>query len=260
MPLLEVRHLSKTFPVEGGVFRRRVGSVQALQDVSFQIEPGETLALVGGSGCGKSTLAKILVGWLSPDAGTLLWNGQLLDTQSRRQRAHLMQMIFQDPYASLNPKLSIETQLAEAVRLTEPDLAAAGIHRRCIELLEAVRLPGDTLNHYPFQFSGGQRQRIAIARALAMRPTLLIADEPLSALDVSVQAQILDLFRNLKEALGLTMLFITHDLAVAANSADRIVVLQEGRLVEEGVLRDVLRQPRHTYTQALLKAVPSFPC
>ena len=247
--LLEVQGLSKSFPIEGGVFRRRLGSVQALNNVSFQLEPGETLAVVGGSGCGKSTLARLIAGLLVPDAGTMLWKGKPLDGFSARERAHKIQMIFQDPYASLNPKLSIGTQLSEASG--SGDLGA---------LLNSVGLPADAVSHYPFQFSGGQRQRIAIARSLALRPELLIADEPLSALDVSIQAQIIGLFRELRKTLGLTLLLITHDLAVASLVADRILVLQNGEVVEAGPARETLSAPRDAYTKALLQAVPQLPC
>jgi ABC-type glutathione transport system ATPase component len=254
MVLLEVSHLSKSFPIESGAFRRRIGVVQALKDVSLVFAEGETLAVVGGSGCGKSTLAKIIAGLLEPDEGEFLWQGRPLASFSRAERAHRIQMIFQDPYASLNPKLSVGMQLAEVLR-SSPEVSSASV-----SLLESVGLSADALSHYPFQFSGGQRQRIAIARALAARPRLLIADESLSALDVTTQAQILDLFKTLKAKQRLTLLFITHDLAVARQCADRVVVMQEGRMVEEGPVLQVLKTPHHTYTQALLNAVPKIPC
>lgn len=255
MPLLDVRHLCKSFPIEGGVFRHRIGTVRALKDVSFSMEKGETLALVGGSGCGKSTLAKIIAGLLSADQGEILWEGRRLQNLTRIERAHRVQMIFQDPFASLNPKLSVGTQLEEVVRWAH---GIKSIHQRCKELLEAVGLTEDALSHYPFQFSGGQRQRIAIARALAMRPSLLIADEPLSALDVTIQAHVLNLLKTLKSTLELTVLFITHDLAAADSFADRILVLQNGETVEEGDISTVLGRPQHPYTQALLEAVPKI--
>ncbi len=254
MILLQGRDLSKTFPVEGGIWRKRIGQVKALASVSFEISRGETLALVGGSGCGKSTLAKIVAGLLEPDSGELLWEDRTLQRFNRLERARKIQMIFQDPYASLNPKLSVGMQLAEVLRL------APSPPRRSVELLAAVGLPEDTLSHYPFQFSGGQRQRIAIARALAMSPELLIADEPLSALDVTTQAQILALFKTLKEEYHLTFLFITHDLAVAQGFSDRIIVLKDGQLVEEGPTRAVLQNPQSAYTRQLLSAVPKIPC
>ncbi|OGR90165.1 MAG: hypothetical protein A2992_01405 [Elusimicrobia bacterium RIFCSPLOWO2_01_FULL_59_12] len=255
--LLEGRGLSKAFPIEGGVFRHQVGSVQALRDVSFRISKGETLAVVGGSGCGKSTLARIISGLLPPDAGTLQWDGQSMAGWRRLDRARRIQMIFQDPFASLNPKLSIGTQLREVVRLA--GATAAEERGRCEQLLKSVGLSGDALSHYPFQFSGGQRQRIAIARALAMKPALLIADEPLSALDVTIQAHILELLKELKKTYALTVLFISHDLAVVDSFADRVIVLQNGGVVEEGPVDTLLSCPRHAHTRALLDAVPRIP-
>ena len=282
--MLDVKQVCKSYPIEGGLFRGRVGAVEALRDVSFTLNKSETLAVVGGSGCGKSTLARIIAGLLVQDSGEVLWEGQPLADLTRQERAHRVQMVFQDPYASLNPKLSIGTQLNEVLALTRPagtlSLKGEGQSnepspfrgkvvptrsggdrmRASIELLESVGLSADVLQHYPFQFSGGQRQRIAIARALAGGPELLIADEPLSALDVTTQAQMLALFGQLKASLGLTLMFITHDLAVAEEFADRVVVLQEGRVVEEGPAAVVLRTPQHPYTMALLEAVPKVPC
>jgi ABC-type glutathione transport system ATPase component len=281
--MLDIRHLFKSYPVEGGLLRRRVASVLALRDVSLTLNKSETLAIVGGSGCGKSTLARIIAGLLAPDSGEVLWEGTALSGLSRIDRARRIQMIFQDPYASLNPKLSVGTQLAEVVRLVSSPLVGEdeggggskkarnppsqpsptrgeGVLKRCIELLNAVGLPADVLPHYPFQFSGGQRQHIAIARALAMEPELLIADEPLSALDVTTQARMLALFGQLKASLGLTLLFITHDLAVAEEFADRVVVLHDGQVVEEGPAAIVLRTPKRPYTLALLEAVPKVLC
>jgi peptide/nickel transport system ATP-binding protein len=250
--LLDIKEVSKSFPIYSGVIRQTTGSVTALERVSLQVHRGEKLAIVGGSGCGKSTLAKVVCGLLRQDSGTVLWEGKSLDLLSRKERACRVQMVFQDPYASLNPKLSIGTQLEEVLRLS-----ASG--ERPEALLESVGLSADLLTHYPFQFSGGQRQRIAIARALAIRPKLLIADEPLSALDVTTQAQILDLLRGLQKSLDLTLLLITHDLAVADTFADRIAVLQGGRVLEEGRTQDVLRSPRQAYTKALVAAVPKIP-
>jgi ABC-type glutathione transport system ATPase component len=255
--LLEAAHIVKTFPIESGIFRRQSGSVQALRDVSLRLEAGETLALVGGSGCGKTTLGRIIAGLTNADSGTLTWKGKSLTLLTRAERARCIQMVFQDPFASLNPKLSVGTQLREAVRTT---VSGNNIHKRCVELLEAVGLSESALSNYPFQFSGGQKQRIAIARSLALHPELLIADEPLSALDVSIQAQILELFKKLRAEFHLTLLFITHDLAIAGLYADRIMVLQDGQVVEEGPARATVTQPKHPYTQALLAAVPKIPC
>jgi ABC-type glutathione transport system ATPase component len=255
-PLLDARLLSKNFPIEGGVFRRQIGVVQALKDVSFTVQSGETLAVVGGSGCGKSTLAKIISGLIKSDSGELLWQGARMDDWSRQQRARRVQMVFQDPFASLNPKLSIGTQLREVLRLAQPSALPREVDAAAAELLDTVGLSAEVLGNYPFQFSGGQRQRIAIARALAMKPALLIADEPLSALDVTIQAHILALLSRLKKDYGLTILFISHDLAVVESFADRALVMQNGVIVEQGPVSQILSQPQHAYTAALLAAVP----
>jgi len=260
MALLEGRLLSKTYRIDPDVFGRPQKSVRALHNVSFEIERGETLAIVGGSGCGKSTLAKLLVRLLPADSGEILWQGQSIAALTARRYAHAVQMIFQDPYASLNPKLSIGTQLREVLRLSAGGEPSGGrIRERCVSALDRVALPASALDRYPFQFSGGQRQRIAIARALAMEPSLLIADEPLSALDVTIQAQILDLFRELKKKLQLTLMFITHDLAVVAQFCDRVIVLHDGEIIEQGAPAQVLSHPRHAYTRRLLDAVPQLP-
>ena len=253
IPQLEIKNVSKGFPIESGVLRRRLGIVQALRDVSCVIQGGETLAIVGGSGCGKSTLAKIIAGLLPADSGSVLWEGQALSLLNRQQRARRIQMVFQDPFASLNPKLSIGTQLREILVQIVP---SEEVRPRAAALLNSVGLDAEALEHYPFQFSGGQRQRIAIARALALEPALLIADEPLSSLDVTVGAHVLSLLRGLKQHHRLTILFITHDLAIAESFADRVLVLQDGAIVEEGPVSEVLNHPAHPYTQALLQAVP----
>ncbi len=256
MILCETQHIFKSFPIEGGILRKKIGQVQALHGVSIQLKQQETVALVGGSGSGKTTLGKIIAGLLNADSGTVLWKGTGVAEMGRAERARRIQLIFQDPFASLNPKLSIGTQLREVVFRT----GVRDTTSRCMELLNSVGMSENALNFYPFQFSGGQRQRIAIARALALEPELIVADEPLSALDVSIQAQILELFRTLRARLRLTMLFITHDLAVASQYADRVIVLQEGRIVEEGPAAATLQNPRHSYTRKLLEAVPRLPC
>lgn len=232
--LLEARNISKSF-----------SDIHALVDVSFSIAKGQTFSVVGGSGCGKSTLAKVLCGLLEPDKGQVLWEDYPIRLLPRPARVRRMQMVFQDPYASLNPKLSIGTQLME--------LAPREV---CVSLLRSVGLDEDVMQAYPFQFSGGQRQRIAIARALVLSPMLLIADEPLSALDLTTQAQIIHLFRKIKEERDLTLLFITHDLAVAEEISDHILVMNAGRVVESGLVRQVLQTPQNEYTKALLNAVP----
>jgi len=235
---LEVCSLFKRFQV-------RDTTVQALSDVSFQMVQGESLALVGGSGSGKTTLAKILCGLISPDSGEVLWDGKPQKAFNRKAWARHVQMVFQDPFASLNPKLSIRTQLDEVLRGGDP-----------VALLKSVDIPASALSRYPFQFSGGQRQRIAIARSLALRPQLLIADEPLSALDQNTQEQIVTLFQTLKQSQQLTFLLITHDLSLAERLADRVIVLESGRIVEEGPVKDVWAHPHHPYTRALVDAIP----
>jgi ABC-type glutathione transport system ATPase component len=250
MNQLDIQRLSKKFPVHSGVWRHTSGYVQALQDISFEMVPGETLAVVGGSGSGKTTLAKILCGLLEADSGTVFWEGRPLDAFKRVEWARCIQMVFQDPYASLNPKLSVGTQLNEALRIAPHQTSSSAE-----DLLADVDLPHDAVSRYPFQFSGGQRQRIAIARALALNPKLLILDEPLSALDMATQDQIITLFQTVQKARGLSFLLITHDLGLAARLAERVIVLENGRLVEEGPAKGVLSSPQHPYTQALLEAV-----
>lgn len=256
---LESRRICKSFAVEGGILRRRVGAIQALSEVSFKVNRGETVAFVGGSGCGKSTMAKIIAGLVEPDRGEILWDGQSLRSIPRQKRGRLVQMVFQDPFASLNPKLSVETQLVEVIHLKREGISAQAARTRAKELLGATKLPEEALRYYPFQFSGGQRQRIALARSLAMEPELLVADEPLSALDVTIQAQILELFRTLKAQLNLALLFITHDLAVINNFADRVFIMKDGQIIEEGATASLFAQPTQAYTKALLDAVPRLP-
>lgn len=257
---VEVKGLHKTFLVEAGWLRGVQSQVRALQGVSLTIDEGESVAIVGGSGCGKSTLAKIISGLYPADSGEVLWAGQPMDTLSREERARRVQMIFQDPFASLNPKLSIGVQIADVIRVRKSNPSESEVLYEAKQLLESVRLPVSTLEHYPYQFSGGQRQRIAIARALAMKPALLIADEPLSALDVTVQSQIVSLLAELKRELKLTLVFITHDLAVLPSIADRTYVMKEGQIIEEGKTDALLHSPSQAYTQALLQAVPRLPC
>jgi len=261
MSLLKVDNLSKSFPIEGGLFRQRVGSVHALKNVSFELEEGQSLGLVGESGSGKTTLAKILTRHLSEDAGQVLWKNQPAKEISREQWATKVQMIYQDPTASLNPKLSVRTLLEEPLRVRirsegkrPPD--EFQIEREMVELLNTVGMPPDVLLYYPHQFSGGQKQRLAIARSLTMKPQLLVADEPVSALDLSVQAQILNLFVDLKNAFRLSLILISHDLAVVHHVTDRVLVLKDGFAVEAGPTETVLSQPSHPYTRRLLDSVP----
>jgi len=242
---LEVQNCSKRFHVRGA-------TVPALSDISFLIKEGESVSLVGGSGSGKTTLAKIIGGLFPADSGQILWEGKPQSQFSQKAWARHLQMVFQDPFASLNPKLSIRTQLEEVLRLTR----SANARETAVALLESVGLSAEALPRYPFQFSGGQRQRIAIARALALRPPLLIADEPLSALDQDTQDQIVTLFQTLQKSAGLTLLLITHDLSLAQRLTQRVIVLESGRVVEEGPVNTVLSHPQHAYTRALVEAVP----
>ncbi|MBK9674188.1 MAG: ABC transporter ATP-binding protein [Betaproteobacteria bacterium] len=250
-PLLVVRNVSKYFAGRGD----RV--VRALSDVNLGVAPGETLGVVGESGSGKSTLAKVIVGLLDPDAGTVEFDGRELSRLGRRERRPLrreMQMVFQDPYGSLNPRHRVARILAEGPLAYGEDMSTAMARAR--ELLEHVGLDANALTRFPHQFSGGQRQRISIARALTLRPRLLIADEPVSALDVSVQAQVLDLLRALQRDYALTMIFVTHDLRVASEMCDRIVVMREGRVIEAGEAARICGAPANEYTRTLIDAIP----
>ncbi len=256
--ILEVRNLAVHFPIRRGLFRRAVGSFKAVDGVSLSLHAGETLALVGESGCGKSTLARAILRLIEPTGGSVAVAGEALAGLSgealRRKRAE-MQIVFQDPYASLNPRMRIGDILEEGMAALLP-LAAAPRRARVKALLDQVGLPLDAASRYPHEFSGGQRQRVAIARALAVRPKLLILDEPTSALDVSVQAQILDLLAELQVAHGLAYLFITHNLPVVGYLAQRVAVMRAGRIVEEGPVEQILTAPRHEYTRLLLDSAP----
>lgn len=257
MPLLEVKHLKLYYPVNRGWFHRKA-FVRAVDDVSFTLESGETLGLVGESGCGKSSLGRTLVRLERPTAGEIILNGknilELKGSALRKERKHF-QMIFQDPYGSLNPRLTVLQALDEVLRL-HSKRSAAERKERALELLGLVGLEKELLYRYPHQFSGGQRQRIGIARALAAEPELIIADEPVSALDVSVQAQIINLLKDIQSKTGTAFLFIAHDLAVVEHISSRILVMYLGRIVESGPAREVCGSPRHPYTKALLSAVP----
>lgn len=258
VPLLRVEGLSKTFVV-GRTFMPGSGkSVHAVDDVSFEVMPGETLGLVGESGCGKSTLGRCLVRLYAVSAGRVVLEGVDIGSMSHRQlrpyRRH-MQMIFQDPAASLNPRRRIRDLIGEPLRVH--NLArGTGIQQRLAELMELVGLPPAFLDRYPHEFSGGQRQRIGIARALALEPKLIVADEPVSALDVSVQAQIVNLFADLRRRLALTTVFVAHDLSVVRQVSDRTAVMYLGSIVEIGATDALFQRPGHPYTQALLSAIP----
>jgi oligopeptide/dipeptide ABC transporter ATP-binding protein len=262
--LLEVTGLERRFPGTRGlvdmIARRPRPIVHALSGVSLQVRPGETLGIVGESGCGKSTLARCMVRLIEPDAGTISFDGQNvlgLEGADRRRFNRAVQMVFQDPYASLNPRMTVAATLAEALRVHRV-VPEAAISARVLHLLDLVQLPATAGPRYPHEFSGGQRQRIGIARALSVEPRLIIADEPVSALDVSVQAQIVNLFMELQERLGLTLVFITHDLRLVRHMAHRVAVMYLGRVVETGPVADIFANPRHPYTKALIRAVPQM--
>jgi oligopeptide transport system ATP-binding protein len=256
--LVEVKNLKKHFPILRGVLRRQVGAVQAVDGVTFNIYKGETLGLVGESGCGKSTTGRTILQLLEPTDGQVLYEGQELTAlnknEMRKARRH-MQMIFQDPYASLNPRMSVGSIVGEPLQIHN---IGSGQSRkdRIQELLRLVGLNPYFINRYPHEFSGGQRQRIGIARALATNPAFIVADEPISALDVSIQAQVVNLMDDLKADLGLTYLFIAHDLSMVRYISDRVAVMYLGRIVELSNRDEIFDHPLHPYTQALLSAIP----
>jgi oligopeptide transport system ATP-binding protein len=258
-PILELHEVRTHFPVASGViFRRRVGTIKAVDGVSLALRQGETLGLVGESGCGKSTLARTILQLVPATAGTVILNGRNLTRASAREMRAArreIQMVFQDPYASLNPRLTIYAALAEPLavhRICPPEQIPA----RVAELMRQVGLSSRFLRKYPHEFSGGQRQRIAIARALALRPRVIIADEPVSALDVSIQAQILNLLSALRREMDLSLILISHDLSVVKHLSDRVAVMYLGKIVELGSAEDVIERPNHPYTRALISAIP----
>ena len=257
--LLEVTDLVKHFPVKRGLLiDREVDRVRAVDGVSFSVAPGETLGLVGESGCGKSTLCRTVLQLLKPTAGSVRFEGREIAGLSRRRMRPLrprMQMVFQDPYASLNPRKRIGQIVGEPLRI-QHSASGAELRRRVQELLERVGLSPEHRDRFPHEFSGGQRQRIGIARALASQPRLIFADEPVSALDVSIRAQILNLLDDLQGELGLSYVFVAHDIGIVRHVSDRVAVMHEGRIVEEGPAGRVCERPSHPYTKSLLAAVP----
>jgi oligopeptide/dipeptide ABC transporter ATP-binding protein len=260
--VLEAAGLSKHFRAKRGIFGGDRGVVRAVDGISFTIEGGQTLGVVGESGCGKTTTAKLVLGLEEPTGGAIRFEGkdlQELDGAGRRHYRKSVQAVFQDPYASLNPRMRVSAIIAEPL-VTNESLPAVEVRQRVLQLLDLVGLPDRAADLFPHEFSGGQRQRIAIARALALSPKLVVLDEPVSALDVSIRAQILNLLRDLQSELGLSYLFIAHDLAAVAHMSHTIVVMYLGKIVESGEARDLARAPKHPYTEALFSAaLPSHP-
>ena len=258
-PLIEVRDLKKHFPIKQGLLQRQVGAVRAVDGVSFDVMEGETLGLVGESGCGKSTTARLLTRLLEPTEGSITYAGHDIAVMNRRELKPLrrdMQMIFQDPYSSLNPRKTVGSIIGEPFIIHRIERDDEARKKLVQELMDTVGLNPEHYNRFPHEFSGGQRQRIGVARAIALKPKLVVADEPVSALDVSIQAQIINLLAQLQSDLGLTIIFIAHDLSVVRHVCDRVAVMYLGKIVEIADGDDLFGHPRHPYTGALLSAVP----
>ncbi len=261
MPLLEIKNLRTWFPVTGGVLRRHIDDIKAVDDVSFTIEPGTTVGLVGESGSGKSTIGKTILKLVAATSGQILFEGRDIlpmgESEFRPLRREI-QMIFQDPFGSLNPRHTIFQIVGEALEIHFPAMNRSERRDRVDQLMKQVGLKPEMMERYPHEFSGGQRQRIGIARALAVKPKFIVCDEPVSALDVSVQAQIVNLLQDLQAELGLTYLFIAHDLAVVEHMSDHVLVMYRGKIVESASADAIYEAPQHEYTKKLLAAVPKF--
>ena len=261
MALLEVNHLKTWFPVHGGLMRRHIDDVKAVDDVSFSIEPGTTVGLVGESGSGKTTIGRTILKLTPATNGEIRFNGREILSMGEGEFRPLrreIQMIFQDPFGSLNPRMTIFNIVGEALEIHFPKMTRVERRDRGAELMKQVGLQPEMMQRYPHEFSGGQRQRIGIARALAVKPKFIVCDEPVSALDVSVQAQIVNLLQDLQEELGLTYLFIAHDLAVVEHISDHVLVMYRGKIVESASAEAIYENPQHEYTKKLLSAVPTF--
>jgi oligopeptide transport system ATP-binding protein len=258
-PLLKVKDLVKQFPIKGGILGRTVDKVHAVDGVSFELQPGETLGVVGESGCGKSTTGRCILRLIEPTSGEVWFNGKNVTTAGKeelRALARDMQIIFQDPYASLNPRMTVGAIIGEALTIHKLTKTKADYDARIVQLLETVGLSADHMRRYPHEFSGGQRQRIGIARALAVDPKLIVCDEAVSALDVSIQAQVINLLEDLRSQFSLTYVFIAHDLSVVEHISHRVAVMYLGRIVEIAPAKLLYTNPLHPYTEALLSAVP----
>lgn len=258
-PLLKVENLTKSFPIYGGIFSREIASVKAVQGISFELNKGETLGLVGESGCGKSTLGRCLIRLHDTTSGKIIYNGKditHIEGEELRDMRKKMQIIFQDPFASLNPRMTIGTILEEPLIIHNLYESQKDRQDRIYQLIDLVGLRKEHLNRYPHEFSGGQRQRVGIARALAVNPELIVCDEPVSALDVSIQAQVINLLMELQQKLGLTYVFIAHDLKVVEHVSTKVAVMYLGKIVEMAEAEELYRNPKHPYTKALMSAIP----